>query len=115
MFQVGDKVRAFGLDGVVKSIEADDSYSVEVKFENDKYTCFTMEGKDCDWHKESSLVLIERPKKLVKVYQYAYKSNLTGRWVISSTLFRDDADFSRLCAEGNKFKCLDHTMIEVEE
>ncbi len=115
MFKVGDKVRAFGVDGVVCSMDTDDSYPVRVEYENSMLNCFTTEGKQCDWHKEPSLVLVERPKKLVKVYQYAYKSINNDRWTISSILLRDDADFSRLYGEGYKFKRLGHIMIEVEE
>lgn len=112
MFQVGDKVRAFGVSGIVNSIDEDDSYPVEVEFENDKHASFTMEGKEVEWHKEPSLVLVERSNKLVKVYQYAYRS-IKNTWHISTKYYLD-GDFM-LDGSIYEFKRLDHTMIEVEE
>ena len=112
MFKVGDKVRAFGVDGVVESIDTDFSYPVRVRHENGEYTCFTTEGNHFYWSKEPSLVLVERPKKLVKLYQYAYRS-INDTWHISTRYYLD-GDF-RLDGSIYEFKRLDHTMIEVEE
>ena len=112
MFKVGDKVRAFGVDGVVHSIDTDYSYPVRVKHENGIYTCFTTEGNHFYWGKEPSLILIERPKRLVKLYQYAYRS-IKNTWHISTKYYLD-GDFM-LDGSIYEFKRLDHTMIEVEE
>lgn len=112
MFKVGDKVRAFGVNGVVESIDTDYSYPVRVRHENGEYTCFTTEGNHFYWSKEPSLVLVERPKKLVKLYQYAFKS-ITDTWNISTRYYLD-GDF-RLDGSCYKLKRLDYTMIEVEE
>jgi hypothetical protein len=67
-FQVGDKVRAFGLDGEV----IDDGYcnhgaqyKILVNFGNYKPS-FTIDGKLYTEHKEPSLILIERPLKKIK-------------------------------------------------
>lgn len=79
-FQVGDKVRAFGCDGVVRCTKASySSYKVEVDFDNIKGICFTSDGRYMDWHKEPSLILIERPVKKVKksFWLWAYKDEVS--------------------------------------
>ena len=69
-FKVGDKVRAFGVDGVVDAIHPESNYPVCVKYSHpdclDYGGDFTMDGRYARWHKEPSLVLIERPKRKVK-------------------------------------------------
>lgn len=62
-FEVGDKVRAFGCDGTVDLL---DTESVRVSFGNYNYTWFKLDGRQSDWHKEPSLILIERPVKKFK-------------------------------------------------
>ena len=113
MFKVGDKVRAFGVNGVVESIDTDLSYPVRVRHENGEYTCFTTEGNHFLWGKEPSLVLVERPKKLVKLYQYACL--IDSKWIASACFHEDENDFLKTCNIYEQFKRLDHTMIEVEE
>ena len=66
-FKVGDKVRAFGCDGVVTDIRLGYNYPVRVKYPHlDHEVSFIMDGRAQLWHKEPSLVLIDRPKKKVK-------------------------------------------------
>ena len=80
-FQVGDKVKWCGLEGVVKSIDySEDKYPIKVEFGKDvsvKFD-FTIDGKSWVDHPEPSLILVERPKKKVKktFYQAIVKSNL---------------------------------------
>lgn len=71
MFKVGDKVRAFGVDGVVTNIHNRYTYPVIVDFGIGKYIlCFTSNGKYQDWHKEPTLVLVERAEKFEEVVGY---------------------------------------------
>lgn len=64
-FKVGDKVRAWGIDGVVKPSYMNSS-ELLVAFDNNKYQYFDQEGKAQSWHKEPTLILVERPKKKIK-------------------------------------------------
>lgn len=72
MFKVGDKVRAWGVDGIVtnhRGLDAD--YPVIVKFDHDNlHDFFTLDGKLLFWHKEPSLVLVERAEKFEEVVGY---------------------------------------------
>lgn len=60
-FQVCDKVSWMGVEGFVTNISSIDSL-VTCGFE-DKSHVFFSDGRQYLWHKESSLKLIERPKK----------------------------------------------------
>lgn len=64
-FKVGDRVRAWGIDGVVQP-SCTYSTDVLVLFDDGHNQHFDKEGKAQSWHKEPSLVLVERPKKKVK-------------------------------------------------
>ncbi|MCK5127798.1 MAG: hypothetical protein KAR42_16195 [candidate division Zixibacteria bacterium] len=64
-FKTGDIVEAFGLKGKVK-IGGNEIYPVEVSFENDHHDSFTADGRAYDWHIDSSLRFISRPKRKVK-------------------------------------------------
>lgn len=68
-FEIGDKVTAFGVEGVVYSVKVtdqDDPYSVVVQFPlfGDKRILFTADGKYETWHAEPSLKLIEKWKPM---------------------------------------------------
>lgn len=65
-FQVGDKVRAYGLDGVVDSIKGHSMWPIRVTFESEYLDSFLTDGRASSHHKEPSLILIERPIKKVK-------------------------------------------------
>ena len=66
-FQVGDIVRAFGVRGEVKGfIPGPTRYNptlIHVELEGGFERHFLLDGRHLHWHKESSLKLIERPKK----------------------------------------------------
>lgn len=68
---VGSKVRAWGVDGIVtnhRGVDAD--YPVIVDFGNGDANSFTLDGKYYRWHKEPSLVLVERAEKFEEVVGY---------------------------------------------
>lgn len=67
-FQVGDKVCAFGLDGTVTDFDQTAKYGLTVRWDNCDEECdeFMNDGRFYDYHKEPSLVLVERPVKKVK-------------------------------------------------
>ena len=67
-FEVGDKVRAFGVDGVVEIIDA--AGSIKVNFVNGVRCWFIKNGKFSAWHKEPSLFLVEKAKKEEPVVQW---------------------------------------------
>lgn len=70
-FRVGDKVRAFGWNGVVEQIELNDRYPVRVNLTDiSRKETFDLGGKYAIWHKEPSLELIERPNKKAKIEFY---------------------------------------------
>ncbi len=61
-FKVGDKVRAFGIDGVVTGTTSFITVSFPSKEMN---FVFLPDGRTREWHNDPSLVLIERPKKKI--------------------------------------------------
>ena len=67
VFELNDRVTAFGVDGVVVSIDEDreDGFPIYVNF-NGTLNLFTIDGKYAKWHLEPSLKLIEKAKKKVK-------------------------------------------------
>ncbi len=78
-FQVGDKVRAFGLDGVVKSTDGFSCCTIMVNFQFAGVRSFFSDGRYMEWMKEPSLVLVERAKKKVK--KTLVIPNVTPRFV----------------------------------
>ena len=72
---MGDKVRAFGLDGVVQPFHPQ-AYLLYAQFEGKHHLdAFYPDGRRERWHKEPSLVLVERPKKKKKI------KDKINRWV----------------------------------
>lgn len=70
MFKVGDIVEAFGVKGKVIDIDEERLYGIEVEFqvqEETKTYGFIKGGLSESWHKEPSLKLISRPKKMEKI------------------------------------------------
>lgn len=78
-FEVGDKVRAFGCDGVVVS-DHDTEEIITVLFINKYEETFYQDGRLKYWHSISSLQLIEKAKKKKKI-------------VLREALFKDDFHF----------------------
>lgn len=78
-FKVGDRVKAFGLEGyVIRVLGEEHDYPIEVSYGIEGIIdCFTSNGEYYKYHKEPSLVLIERPKNLIKrkITLYALLNN----------------------------------------
>jgi hypothetical protein len=122
-FKLGDKVKVFGCVGVV--LEISDNLIINEPWlrvhvcietgEGPKYLNFTDDGKQSRWHKEPSLVLVERAKTKVKLYPALIRLG-SGQYVQTEELYRDEADaksatfpqFIRLLTD-------DHHAVEVEE
>lgn len=65
-FKVGDKVKAFGVNGVVTKVHSslNELYPVEVDFRDPNRLSFTLDGKYLDWHKTPSLKLRKFKKRV---------------------------------------------------
>lgn len=62
-FEVGDKVRAFGNLGIVKSLSKNGMF-LEVKFDNvDTTVVFLIDGKIAKWNKKPSLKKVTKRNK----------------------------------------------------
>lgn len=62
MFEVGDKVRAFGNIGIIKSISKNGMF-LEVKFDKVETTIiFNIDGKMFTWNKNITLKKIKKRK-----------------------------------------------------
>lgn len=62
MFEVGDKVRAFGNTGIVKSISKNGMF-LEVKFDKVETTViFNIDGRMFTWNKNITLKKIKKRK-----------------------------------------------------
>jgi hypothetical protein len=64
-FEVGDKVSWCGVEGVVSWVYPDCDFTVKTNFAG-YIQHFTPEGKHLPWHKEPSLILVEKWKPLKK-------------------------------------------------
>ena len=107
-FQVGDRVKFAGCEGVVDNVLEDCKYSIRVRF--DTYLnpiSFTEDGKLDFWNKEPLLTLIERPKKKKKVWVNIYppKDGVNAHFYPS----RDEADQQKYI---DRIACVE---IEVED
>ena len=117
MFKVGDRVKAFGCEGVVIQI-LNDMLTVELggieigPSSHREY--FHLDGLYERWHKEPSLVLVSRANTKVKLYPALCKYD-TG-YYIPEDLFSNEAQarkhypnfFIRLLTD-------DHHAVEIEE
>lgn len=93
---MGDKVRAFGLDGVVIEVTNDSVLDVCVDFgPGEGERGFLLDGREQVWHKEPSLVLVERPKKKVK--------KCVGRWAIFNPRGSSVKGYFSLEADANRY------------
>lgn len=68
---------------------------------------------DINCHKDG-LKLYEEPKKLVKMYKYAYKNGFNKWWQETSAFYKSIEEVINAFPNTN-LKRLDYTMIEVEE
>jgi len=117
-FQVGDKVSAFGVEGEVLHNNACvlKNFPVVCKFGNNVINYFMKDGKYCDWHKEPSLKLIERPKKKVKKYKVLFQQG--ADFDVSHGVYTSEDTFNRHNNNdlGIKFiQLIKESEIEVEE
>lgn len=87
MFKVNDKVKWMGVEGVVIGIGvADETYPIWVSFKNGKDGRFTRDGKQLVWHKEPSLVLVERAEKFEEVVGHRCVYKHSGDVCIASVI-----------------------------
>ena len=95
-FEVGDKVRAFGVDGVVVVV-MNAKYGIVVSFENTSdEKRFTHDGVYLSWHKEPSLFLVEKAKKeepIVQWYSVLAKPKSQERPRRYSSVYKGEDDF----------------------
>lgn len=116
-FKVGDKVKAFGCEGIVTKIgPLGEMVTVNFNADSDFIEFFYPDGKLRTWHKEPSLVLVERAKKKVKLYPALLRR--IGGYYVSIGLFEsaekakehfiNDSEFIRLLTD-------DHHAVEIEE
>lgn len=119
--KVGDKVKAFGVGGVVSHITSGTTYPIKVRI-RDFYVCFTMDGRYHDWHKEPSLELIERKKTKKKVEFY---QRILSNGDLTTALFTDCGKryvpskkclyFDTNCSMANLIKYGEPIVLEIEE
>jgi hypothetical protein len=117
-FKVNDIVEAFGLRGRVVKVHTDLTYPVEVEFEGDLFTYFTLDGKMHPNHKLSTLKLISRAKRKVKKEVKGWANVYYGneRRPVSLYLTKEDA---LVCASHNAIavavECTGFYDVEVDE
>lgn len=102
-FEVGDKVRAFGVDGIVGKVE-DGKLPVGVKFCGNYYRWFTEDGRRADWHKEPSLFLVEKAKKeepIVQWYSVIARPKSQERPKRYSSTYKSEDDFLKTIGFAN--------------
>lgn len=69
-FKVGDKVKAWGMNGVVTELEKNYIHPIVVKFDSGRVASFYLDGRASDWHKTPTLKLrkfkkVDKPPKEV--------------------------------------------------
>jgi len=67
MFKINEKVIAYGLDGVIISIDTKNSltYPIKARFSNNRIATFTLTGIHDVWHKKSELKKATMINKLI--------------------------------------------------
>ena len=102
--KVGDKVKSFGLEGEVVSVN---KHTYHIRFEKGHSEYYCSDGRLTYWHKISSLEVIERVKQKVKRAKYLYKLNYekipnetTGYYIDKKELInlwsREEKDFKSI-------------------
>lgn len=118
-FKVNDRVKAFGCEGVVLEISNKLHLEVHVRLESNdgaKHMFFTSQGKLMVWHKEPSLVLVERAKTKVKLYPVLHTLNDGVNYYMSDILFDSEAKAKKYFGEAFiRLLTDDHHAVEVEE
>lgn len=100
VFDLNDRVSAFGVEGVVVSVEYDYQgiYPIRVRFINGQYKDFTIDGKYESWHLEPSLKLIEKAKRKVKKKFWVFISDLEiKRRYFSARLYTEPIEADLNC------------------
>ena len=99
-FEVGDKVRAWGVEGVVIEIMKHEYYPVAVRFGRDDGSTvtenFALNGREYGWHKEPSLFLVEKAKKeepIIQWYSVLAMRKSESNPNVYMFLYKDGADF----------------------
>lgn len=79
-FEIGDKVSAWGIEGVVEGVTADESpCPILVRLINGLKSRFMRDGRHYDWHLEPTLKLIEKARKeKPKIKAYLGKKDYLG-------------------------------------
>lgn len=88
IFEVGDKVDAFGVPGIIEGIDTMAVYPIKVRFNNEYFCSFTKDGKSQDWHKDPSLIFVSREAKKTKVKLYPALLRERRGVFISTFLFK---------------------------
>ena len=116
--KVGDKVKAFGVEGIVVAIDDSNNYPFSVNLDG-IFQTYTKDGRQYKWHKTPSLEVIERVKTKVKRAKYLFKTNSMRRPEETSGYYKDEVDFlDSFIGERDSFKFiirLDETEREFEE
>lgn len=121
-FKVGDIVEWCGCRGVVTSESKHfdsqgDYYRIRVCFDDNPTNgnTFYKDGKLGYWHKESSLKLIKRLKRLYKVL-YIEETGDCNDYIMTDGRYSSESEFKDKYPFDCKFvKFVEETMIEVEE
>lgn len=104
-FKVGDKVKAFGVNGIVISVTEDSRYPVIVTYDNTIVDTFTVDGKLSLYHKLPSLKHRKFKKNTVKeprvvwipitdlCYLDAIESNNTTAEILKKGVDKTDVKF----------------------
>lgn len=88
-FKIGDKVKAFGVNGVVVEIRPDRVYPIIVKFETFERISFTGDGREFSWHKTPSLKLRKFKKREVPRVIWVNNYGGDGAYVYASKYVAD--------------------------
>lgn len=99
VFELNDRVTAFGIEGVVISVDFAKDYPIKVDFYNGKYPTFTKDGKLYNWHLEPSLKLIEKAKNKVnkKFWIYINEKEIKCSHVEAATLYAIKPEKQKNC------------------
>lgn len=116
--KVGDIVEWCGCRGFVNGeYEKEGGFAyIQVYFNDSPCTLvFTKDGKQYDWHKEPSLKLIKRLKRLYKVL-YTVEIGDRNDYIMTDGRYSSEFEFKDEYPFNCKFvKFVEETMIEVEE
>lgn len=95
-FYMGQKVKAWGVKGVVFGDDVMGVYPIKVEFENKCIVYFTRDGKFLNWHKKPSLFPIKFKSKKKQVKMYPALCKMDDRLFLTDGLFSCDETSKRL-------------------